>query len=102
MVNHKAGVPRAFEWRASPNIGSGLDCSGTDRRLRRQQYHQKLGSGDAARHRWRLVGGYLLTAIGAAGITGFNLYSILVAIVGAVVVLWIYHAVSVALFDPAL
>ena len=41
-----------------------------------------------------VVGGYLFAAIGAAGITGFNLYSILVAIVGAVVVLWIYHAVS--------
>lgn len=41
-----------------------------------------------------VVGGYLFTAIGAAGITGFNLYSTLVAIVGAVAVLWIYHALS--------
>jgi len=28
---------------------------------------------------------------GAAGVTGFNIYSALVAIVGAVVVLWLYH-----------
>ena len=30
----------------------------------------------------------------ATGITGFNLYSMFVAIVGAVVVLWFYQAVS--------
>jgi uncharacterized membrane protein YeaQ/YmgE (transglycosylase-associated protein family) len=41
-----------------------------------------------------VVGGYLFTAIGATGITGFNLYSIFVAIVGACVVLWLYHALS--------
>jgi uncharacterized membrane protein YeaQ/YmgE (transglycosylase-associated protein family) len=39
-----------------------------------------------------VVGGYLFTAIGATGVTGFNLYSIFVAIVGACVVLWLYHA----------
>jgi uncharacterized membrane protein YeaQ/YmgE (transglycosylase-associated protein family) len=41
-----------------------------------------------------VVGGYLFSAIGATGITGFNLYSMFVAIVGAVVVLWFYHAMS--------
>jgi uncharacterized membrane protein YeaQ/YmgE (transglycosylase-associated protein family) len=41
-----------------------------------------------------VVGGYLFSAIGATGITGFNLYSIFVAIVGACVVLWLYHALS--------
>ena len=41
-----------------------------------------------------VVGGFLFSAIGATGITGFNLWSILVAIAGAVVVLWIYHAVA--------
>jgi uncharacterized membrane protein YeaQ/YmgE (transglycosylase-associated protein family) len=41
-----------------------------------------------------VVGGFLFTAIGATGITGFNLYSMLVAIVGAIVVLWAYHALS--------
>jgi uncharacterized membrane protein YeaQ/YmgE (transglycosylase-associated protein family) len=41
-----------------------------------------------------VVGGYLFTTIGATGITGFNLYSIFVAIVGACVVLWLYHALS--------
>ena len=41
-----------------------------------------------------VLGGFLFTALGATGITGFNLYSMFVAIVGAVVVLWAYHAIS--------
>jgi len=40
-----------------------------------------------------LVGGFVFSLFGAVGVTGFNIYSMLVAIVGAVVVLWIYHAV---------
>ena len=40
-----------------------------------------------------VVGGYLFTLLGAAPVTGFNLYSLFVAVVGAVVVLLIYHAV---------
>jgi uncharacterized membrane protein YeaQ/YmgE (transglycosylase-associated protein family) len=41
-----------------------------------------------------VVGGFLFTAIGATGITGFNLYSMFVAVVGAIVVLWGYHAIA--------
>jgi uncharacterized membrane protein YeaQ/YmgE (transglycosylase-associated protein family) len=41
-----------------------------------------------------LVGGALFSAFGAQGITGFNLYSMSVAIVGSVFVLWIYHTVT--------
>jgi uncharacterized membrane protein YeaQ/YmgE (transglycosylase-associated protein family) len=37
------------------------------------------------------VGGFLFSLIGAAPVTGFNLYSMFVAIIGAVVVLWLYH-----------
>ena len=40
-----------------------------------------------------LVGGFIFTELGATGITGFNLYSMLVAIVGAIIVLVIYHAI---------
>ncbi len=39
------------------------------------------------------VGGYVFTLFGAAPVTGLNLYSLLVAIVGAVLVIVIYHAV---------
>jgi uncharacterized membrane protein YeaQ/YmgE (transglycosylase-associated protein family) len=39
-----------------------------------------------------LVGGFLFVHAGAAGITGFNLYSMFVAIIGAIIVLVLYHA----------
>ena len=38
-----------------------------------------------------LVGGFLFSFFGATGVTGFNIYSMLVATLGAVVVLWLYH-----------
>jgi uncharacterized membrane protein YeaQ/YmgE (transglycosylase-associated protein family) len=40
-----------------------------------------------------VVGGWIMTAIGGEGVTGFNLRSILVAIGGAIVVLVILHLV---------
>ena len=36
-----------------------------------------------------LVGGFLINAFGAPGVTGFNLYSVLVATFGAIVLIWI-------------
>ncbi len=39
-----------------------------------------------------VVGGWIFTAFGASGVTGFNIYSIIVAIIGAIIVLVIYHA----------
>lgn len=41
-----------------------------------------------------LVGGFIFSALGASGITGFNLYSLVVAIIGAIIVLVIYHAIA--------
>ena len=41
-----------------------------------------------------IVGGFLFTEFGATGVTGFNLYSMFVAIVGAIVVLLAYHAIA--------
>ena len=35
------------------------------------------------------VGGLLMNLFGASGVTGFNLYSVVVAIFGAVVVVWL-------------
>ncbi|HSK41238.1 MAG TPA: GlsB/YeaQ/YmgE family stress response membrane protein [Arenibaculum sp.] len=40
------------------------------------------------------VGGFLFSLVGGAGVTGFNIWSIIVATVGAIVVLWIYNAVA--------
>lgn len=40
-----------------------------------------------------VVGGWLFRFFGSTGVTGLNLWSMLVAIIGAVVVLVAYHAI---------
>lgn len=40
-----------------------------------------------------IVGGWLFTMLGARGVTGLNLYSLAVAVLGAIVVLVLYHAI---------
>jgi uncharacterized membrane protein YeaQ/YmgE (transglycosylase-associated protein family) len=40
-----------------------------------------------------VVGGYVFNAFGAAGVTGLNIYSLIVAVVGAVILLVVYHAI---------
>ena len=41
-----------------------------------------------------LVGGFLFALFGASGVTGLDIYSMIVAIVGSVVVLLIYNALT--------
>jgi uncharacterized membrane protein YeaQ/YmgE (transglycosylase-associated protein family) len=41
-----------------------------------------------------VVGGWLFNAFGMSRVTGFNIYSLIVAVVGAVVVLFVYHAIT--------
>ncbi|RWB32943.1 GlsB/YeaQ/YmgE family stress response membrane protein [Mesorhizobium sp.] len=38
-----------------------------------------------------VVGGLIFSAFGASGVTGLNIYSLIVAVLGSVVVLWAYH-----------
>jgi uncharacterized membrane protein YeaQ/YmgE (transglycosylase-associated protein family) len=40
-----------------------------------------------------VVGGFLFSVFGAAPVTGLNIYSMVVAVIGAIVVLVIYHAI---------
>ena len=40
-----------------------------------------------------LVGGWLFQAVGSTGVTGFNAWSLLVAVIGSVIVLMLYHAI---------
>jgi len=40
-----------------------------------------------------IAGGWLFNTFGAAGVTGLNLYSLLVAVIGSVVLLVAYHAI---------
>jgi uncharacterized membrane protein YeaQ/YmgE (transglycosylase-associated protein family) len=41
-----------------------------------------------------LVGGFLFDLFGAAGVTGLNIWSMIVAIAGSVVVLLVYNALT--------
>lgn len=40
-----------------------------------------------------LVGGFIFTRLGATGFTGFNLWSLFVATIGAIIILVAYHAI---------
>lgn len=40
-----------------------------------------------------VVGGWLFNMFGSAGVSGLNLYSLLVAVVGSIIVLVVYHAI---------
>jgi uncharacterized membrane protein YeaQ/YmgE (transglycosylase-associated protein family) len=40
-----------------------------------------------------IAGGWLFHAFGSAGVTGFNLWSLMVAVIGAVMLLFIWHAI---------
>ena len=41
-----------------------------------------------------IVGGWLFAAMGSSGVTGFNVWSLFVAVVGSVIVLMLYHAIA--------
>ena len=41
-----------------------------------------------------IVGGYIGSALGVGGINGLTLWSIVLSVLGAVIVLWIYNAVA--------
>jgi uncharacterized membrane protein YeaQ/YmgE (transglycosylase-associated protein family) len=40
-----------------------------------------------------VIGGWLFNTFGASGVSGLNLYSLLVAVIGSVVLLVVYHAI---------
>jgi uncharacterized membrane protein YeaQ/YmgE (transglycosylase-associated protein family) len=39
------------------------------------------------------IGGWLFTTFGHSGVTGLNLYSLLVAVIGSVIFLVVYHTI---------
>lgn len=41
-----------------------------------------------------VVGGWVFHVFGMSGVTGLNIYSLIVAVIGAVVVLVVYHAIK--------
>jgi len=40
-----------------------------------------------------VVGGWVFQTFGGAGVTGLNLYSLIVSVIGAILVLVVYHAI---------
>jgi uncharacterized membrane protein YeaQ/YmgE (transglycosylase-associated protein family) len=40
-----------------------------------------------------VIGGWLFNLFGMQGVTGLNIYSLIVAVIGAVVFLLVYHAI---------
>jgi uncharacterized membrane protein YeaQ/YmgE (transglycosylase-associated protein family) len=47
-----------------------------------------------------VVGGWLFGVFGMSGVSGLNIYSLVVAVIGAVVVLFAYHAITGKKPDP--
>ena len=40
-----------------------------------------------------IIGGFVMNLLGGEGVTGFNVWSLLVAVAGSVILLWIVRAV---------
>ena len=82
----------------APYVHRRLDRARPDRRIYRQQDSHQSSQGFwiniALGIIGALVGGFLFEGLGAQGITGFNVSSMIVAIIGSIVVLLIYHAVT--------
>ncbi len=41
-----------------------------------------------------IVGGWIFSAAGSVGVTGFNMWSLFVAVIGSIIVLVLYHAIA--------
>src|SRR5438067_5110094 len=92
----RVGQPNGFG--GKPHVDFGVDRARTDRRFHFQSDRQParceaflldivIGIIGA------VIGGFIMSAVGGEGVSGFNLYSILVAIGGAIVLLVILHAI---------
>lgn len=40
------------------------------------------------------IGGFIVSAIGGEGITGFNIWSFVVALLGAIILLWLWRMIT--------
>jgi uncharacterized membrane protein YeaQ/YmgE (transglycosylase-associated protein family) len=41
-----------------------------------------------------VVGGWVFAQFGYGGVDGFNIWSMFVSVIGAIIVLWIYHLIT--------
>jgi len=63
-----------------------------DRQHDRQPQRRRPADGHRAGVIGAFVGGFLFHLFGHVGVTGINIYSIFVAVIGSVVLLVLYHA----------
>ena len=81
-------------------VNFGVDRAGSGSRFHRKQIVNKSGEGFildiVLGVIGAVVGGWLFSFFGAHGVTGLNLYSLCVAVIGAIVVLVAYHAIKKA------
>ena len=41
-----------------------------------------------------IIGGFVMNFLGQSGVTGFNIYSLVVAVIGAVVLIWLVRVLA--------
>lgn len=41
-----------------------------------------------------ILGGFIFNLFGVAGVTGFNIWSLVVATIGAAITIWLYHKLA--------
>jgi uncharacterized membrane protein YeaQ/YmgE (transglycosylase-associated protein family) len=74
-----------------------VDSARPDRGFHRQQLVNKTGEGFfldiALGIIGAVIGGWLFNLFGMREVTGLNVYSLIVAVIGAVVFLVVYHAI---------
>jgi uncharacterized membrane protein YeaQ/YmgE (transglycosylase-associated protein family) len=82
---------------ASTHLCNRLDCAETDCGVHCQRDRAQRGGfwlDIALGIVGAVVGGFLFESLGTEGITSFNLSSMIVVIIGAIVVLLAYHAIA--------
>lgn len=96
LVCDRHSCPKAN--RGYANVDYRVDHLGADCWVYRQQVVDKEGKGlwlnMALGIVGAIVGGIIFSVFGAGGVTGVNLYSLIVAVIGSIVVLWVYNAFS--------
>jgi uncharacterized membrane protein YeaQ/YmgE (transglycosylase-associated protein family) len=91
----RVGQPNGFG--GKPHVDFGVDRARADRRFFSSLIVNRHGEGFlldiVIGIIGAVIGGFIMSAVGGEGVSGFNLYSILVAIGGAIVLLVILHAI---------
>jgi uncharacterized membrane protein YeaQ/YmgE (transglycosylase-associated protein family) len=92
---HKASLHRCLTpSRPAPRVGRSIQSRGIECRLSVGSFGEGVILDIVLGIFGAIVGGFLFSLVGAAPLTGFNIYTMIVAVIGAIVVLVIYHAIA--------